>query len=135
MVNEALLAPVPADLLEDAVANGLQLVAFGSMAWEFFQNLTADHACEPLDVLLYASHAGQFALGAEWGGTFLGWRDAIEAESDPSFERDLRSPLALADWSGNEEGGRWAVYWIVDNLRRLVHPIPFADLQAVDNVG
>ena len=135
VADEALLAPVPLDLLEDADEHGLRLVAFGSMAWEFFQHLTTDHPAEPLDVLIYASHAGEFTLEVAWAGTFLGWRDAIEAESDPTFEGELRSPLALSDWAGNEEGGRWAVYWIVDNLHRLERPIPFAELHLPGGKG
>jgi hypothetical protein len=62
LTDEAILAPVPADLLQDALDNGYNRVAFGSLAREFVRRLTADHGDDPLPVLLYASHADQFAL-------------------------------------------------------------------------
>jgi hypothetical protein len=132
LADEAILAPVPADLLQDALDSGYPRVAFGSMAWEFFRRLTDDHADEPLLVLLYASHADELALEVRWTGVFGGWRDAAEAERDPDFEKELRSPLARYDWAGNQEGGAWAVYWIVDGLRRLDDPIPLGDLRLPD---
>jgi hypothetical protein len=129
MSGEAILAPVPADLLKDALDNGYTRAAFGSMAWDFFRRLTEEHGDDPLPVLLYGSHEEELALEVRWAGAFAGWRDAIEAQSDPQFEQELRSPLARYDWAGNEEGGAWAVYWIVDGLHELNEPIPLGKLR------
>jgi hypothetical protein len=63
-----------------------------------------------------------------WGGTYIGWRDAGDAERDPDFEEALRSPLARHDWDGSEAGA-WAVYWLVDDLHRLAAPIPLGRLR------
>jgi hypothetical protein len=49
MTDIALLAPVPADLLEDALAEGKTTVAFGSMAWDFFRRLTEEIGSEHLE--------------------------------------------------------------------------------------
>jgi hypothetical protein len=59
------------------------------------------------------------------------WRDASKAERDPEFVEQLRSPLARYDWSGSEGGG-WAVYWIVENLRRLDEPVRLDSLRLPD---
>lgn len=126
--NVSLLAPVPSDLLEDALREGKTTVAFGSMAWDFFSRLSEEVGDDPLPAFLYASRKGEFALSVEWAATYVRWRDAIEAESDPSFT-DLRSALAGHDWEGNEDGGRWAVYWLVEGLRRLDEPIPLSDFR------
>jgi hypothetical protein len=127
--TEAILAPVPADLLQDALDNGYTRVAFGSMAWEFFRRLTDEIGDEPLLVLLYASHEKELALEVTWAGEFAGWREAAQAERDPDFEQELRSPLARYDWLGNEQGGGWAVYWIVEGLHRLEDPMPLKQLR------
>jgi hypothetical protein len=127
--DEAILAPVPAELLQDALDNGFARVAFGSMAWDFFRRLSDEVGDGQPPVLLYASHEAEFALEVTWAGRFAGWRDAAEAEGDPDFEEQLRSPLARHDWLGNEHGGAWAIYWIVDGLHRLQQPIPLGDLR------
>jgi hypothetical protein len=128
MAEVALLAPVPSDLLDDARDEGKTTVAFGSMAWDFFRQLSDEVGEEPLDAYIYASHAGELTLEASWTGKFVGWRDAIEAEGDPSF-RELRTKLALEDWAGNEEGGRWAVYWIIEDLCQLETPLKVGDVR------
>ena len=52
-----LLAPVPADLLQDASAfAGAREVAFGSRAWEVFRQLDAIRGDDPVRVWIYASH-------------------------------------------------------------------------------
>jgi hypothetical protein len=78
MGTDAILAPVPAVLLNDALDNGFRRVAFGSMAWEFFRRLSNEVATDDLPVLLYASHEEEVALEATWGGRFAGWHDASE---------------------------------------------------------
>jgi hypothetical protein len=50
MDGQAILAPVPADLLEDGLDQGYRRVAFGSMAWEFFRRLSDDVGDDPLPV-------------------------------------------------------------------------------------
>ncbi|CAN5811761.1 hypothetical protein BH24CHL6_BH24CHL6_02850 [soil metagenome] len=94
MSDEAILAPVPADLLQDALDNGFARVAFGSMAWDFFRRLSDEVGDEQLPVLLYASHETEFALEVAWAGGFAGWRDAAEAEGDPDFKDRDASELA-----------------------------------------
>ncbi len=128
MADQSVLAPVPADLLQDALDEGFSRVAFGSMNWDFFRTLGDDCAGERVPVLLYASHDTEIALEAKWAAEFVEWRDASKAERDPEFVEQLRSPLARHDWSGSGGGG-WAVYWIVENLRRLDEPIRLGSLR------
>ncbi len=73
--------------------------------------------------------ANEAILAPAAAGTFVEWKDAADAQRDPGFEAALRSPLARYDWAGNEQGGAWAVYWIVDGLRRLDEPIPLGSLR------
>lgn len=129
MPTEAILAPVPADLLADAVSSGMTRVAFGSNAYEFFHGLTRDHGDERFRVLLYASHDAEASLEIRWEGLLEGWVRAEEAARDPAFEETLRSPLSRFDWSGSFEGGAWALYWIVDELPPLADPIPIGSLR------
>ena len=131
MTDIGLLAPVPSDLLEDAIKEGKTTVAFGSMAWDFFRRLSDEVGDEPLPAFLYASWKEESALSVEWAATYIMWRDAIEAESDPAFA-EQRSSLAGHDWEGNDEGGRWAVYWIVEGLSRLDKPIPLSEFRLPD---
>lgn len=128
---DALLAPVPEVLLEDALQEGKTTVAFGSMAWDFFRRMTEEIGVERLPAFIYASNKDEFALAVEWTATYVGWLDAMEAEGDPAFV-DLRSSLAKFDWAGNEDGGRWAVYWIVEGLHKLDEPIPLSEFRLPD---
>lgn len=61
VADEALRAPVPADLREDALKQGMTSVAFGSMARDFFRHVREELGGQPLIALIYGSHAGEFA--------------------------------------------------------------------------
>ncbi len=111
-----LLAPVPADLLQDASAiAGEREVAFGSRTWEVFRDLDAIRGGDPVRVWIYASHDPEQPLPptATWTGRYVRHLESTGG-AHPEGDRH-RSPKALLE----QDIAYWTVYWHVDNLLRL----------------
>jgi hypothetical protein len=111
-----LLAPVPADLLQDAsaFANDGE-VAFGSRAWEVFRELDFIRGDRPVRVWIYASHDPERPLPptVTWAARYVRHIESIGG-AHPEGKR-YRSERALLE----QDIAYWAVYWHVDNLRQL----------------
>ncbi len=121
--NIALLAPVPeGPLLEGRrVCEAKGKVAFGSRAWEVFRSLDTMREGMPVDVYMYASHAGSLEKVVSWQGRYVRHVEGVDGKHPDG--RKFRSRLALEDGSG-----WWAVFWEVEGLHPIAH-ISTADLR------
>lgn len=114
----ALLAPVPIMHLESGLETVQQYgrVAFGSMAWERFDTLSAMLQGGPCQVFIYASHGQPAPVPhVTWVATYLRW-----VESRNGAHRDglkYRPKSTFNDPSDNL--GHWAIFWEVTDLRKL----------------
>jgi hypothetical protein len=112
-----LLAPVPLDHLVDGVdVCRLQgKVAFGTRAWESFQDLK-NEAGEGAPVLIYASHAKE-NLGPviTWTARFAGW---VEAVGGGHPDGDLFRPPST-QLGDEDRSGYWFGFWEVTDLCHL----------------
>jgi len=118
MSNVALLAPVPLIHLTDGalVCEGKGKVAFGSRAWEVFRELDRTRIGEPVDVLIYASHANADGPAAvTWRGKYIGH---VEAKHGTHPEGMQYRPPSTAEHS-SDNLGYWAVFWEVTDLHEL----------------
>jgi hypothetical protein len=120
----ALLAPVPLDILESALQTDTPdgQISFGTRAWELFHKLDKSRAGMPVDVYIYASHAGGLFDGkASWHARY------IRLEPEKHKAEPYRPSLAAQtdNWQGE-------VYWIVERLRRMeaAEHIPVTDFTA-----
>lgn len=110
----ALLTPVPLvhllDGLEVCEAEGK--VAFGSNAWELFEDLDRTREGMPVDVFIYASRSPE-PLGnvASWTARYVGYirRENASAQAIPR-------PPSTAEEDAEHY---WAGYWLAIDLRRL----------------
>ncbi|MDO9556171.1 MAG: hypothetical protein Q7J82_01105 [Coriobacteriia bacterium] len=119
----ALLAPVPADLLEEGerMCEVKGKVAFGTRAWELFRRLDDMRDGLPVDVYFYASHSDTLDRVVSWRGRYVGHVEGVDGKHPAG--RRYRSPLALNDGSG-----WWAVFWEVKDLHQI-DPIPTANFR------
>ncbi len=106
----ALLAPVPLDILVSALETYTPAgqIAFGTRDWELFDKLDKSRMKMPVDVYIYASHAGgSFEGKATWHAKY------VRLEPDRHEAKPYRPMLAAQTdvWEGE-------VYWIVERLRR-----------------
>lgn len=112
-----LLAPVPESHLTagEEVCREQGKVAFGSRAWEVFRELENqdDHG---LPVLIYASHS-ELRAGptVTWIATYAGH---VESRGGAHPDGDRYRPSS-ATGSGEDGAAFWAVFWEVNDLRRL----------------
>jgi hypothetical protein len=106
----ALLAPVPLVHLESALQTETpnRQHAFGTKAWEVFNELDERRAAQPVDVYIYESHPdGSFTGRATWHARYL------RLEFDTQKANPYRPSSTEADTFQGE------VYWIVEKLRRM----------------
>jgi len=124
----ALLAPVPAVFLPegaDLCANPRKgKVAFGSSAWELFEELDKERDGLPVLVLIYASHTDSHAPLATWSGYYVGYVRGVGGAHPDG--RKIRPVTAVQD--GDEEGP-WALYWEVADLKPMDAPVPIGGLR------
>lgn len=125
----ALLAPVPLEHLVAGKkkADEVGRVAFGSGAWEVFRKLDALRKGMPVDVYIYASD------DADGRNSEVSWRARyichVEGEMGAHPDGMLYRPESTTKYPGDNRG-HWAVFWEVENLRRLAKDqrMPLADL-------
>ncbi|MFN7994870.1 MAG: hypothetical protein U0Q18_14790 [Bryobacteraceae bacterium] len=120
----ALLAPVPRCHLESALeAETPEMrLAFGTKAWELFNELDQKRAGLPVDVYIYESHSeGSFESRATWHARY------VHLETDRQNANPYRPKSTVSDTFEGE------VYWIVEGLRRMQpnEYIPVADFTAL----
>jgi hypothetical protein len=113
-----LLAPVPAAHLIDGkdVCSAEGQVAFGSRAFDVFQELDALRQGVPIEAFMYASHQPERIGGAKvsWRARYVGSASALGDGSHPEGHR-YRPP---STWP--EDGMKyWWLFWHVTDLREL----------------
>ena len=115
----ALLAPVPEEHLIDGqeVAKAAGRVAFGSRAWELFRKLDSLRKGMPVDVYIYASAPAskdaEFAVS--WRARYIRHVDSLGGAHPDGM---LYRPSSTKRYA-NDNSGYWAVFWEVEDLRRL----------------
>jgi hypothetical protein len=116
----ALLAPVPRVHLESALETQTPdgQAAFGTRAWELFNDLDQRRAGLPVDVYIYESHSeGSFEGKVTWHARY------VRLEPDRHKAKPYRPKSTETDTFEGE------VYWTVEWLRRMQpnEHIPVAD--------
>ena len=129
----ALLAPVPEEhLLSGAVVCATEgKVAFGSRAWQVFRRLDEMRSGVPVDVYLYASHAGPGGPPlVTWHSRYVRHMDSV---GGAHLEGMRYRPPSTAKYE-NDNAKHWAVFWEVEDLRELGpgERIPIKDLCGLD---
>lgn len=119
----ALLAPVPRCHLESALEaeNPEMRSAFGTTAWELFNELDQRRGGLPVDVYIYESHSeGSFESSATWHARYV------------YLEPERHKAKAYRPKSTESDTFEGEVYWIVEGLRRMQpnEHIPVADFTA-----
>ena len=130
----ALLAPVPLVHLESAqrVAERVPYVAFGSMKWEFFQEVDAARRSQPVHALLYPSHdedRAEFSYKVGWLGWYIG-SSSDQSEKHADEKAGRRPPTAIGD--ERDTPSFWAVFWRVARLTRIP-PQKWVEIRALNN--
>jgi len=114
----ALLAPVPLEHLLSSVEKlaEAEKVAFGSRAWEVFRDLDVSRRGAPVPVLFYASHDGaSYPPMVSWTARYL---RHVEGRGGAHPEGMTFRPSSTAKYR-KDNSGHWAVFWEVDDLRKL----------------
>jgi hypothetical protein len=118
----ALLAPVPLKHLE----SGEKMkgpVAFGSLAYELFLRLDKLRGNDDVDVYIYASHSGGHDSEVSWHARYVGF---VRSESGFHPNPKHRPESTLTDTPDS------ALFWEVEDLKRLESPIWIGKLTGVD---
>ena len=116
----ALLAPVPLiHLVSGETMKGL--VAFGSRAYKLFLKLDELRGSDVTDVYIYASHSG--------GSPVVSWKAryvrSVPAESGV-YPKHLENPRPSSTFTDTPDS---AVFWVVEDLKRLKLPTPIGELR------
>lgn len=117
-VSVGLLAPVPLEHLQSGqeVCEREGRVAFGSNAWQVFEQLDGSLQKTGCDALICASHSEAFgAPTVTWAATYL--RTVRSRGGAHPDGMKLRPPTTVQYASDNT--GHWAVFWEVTDLRPL----------------
>lgn len=121
MLDFALLAPVPADYLEEGCKASRETgyVSFGSQKFEFFRNLDKERGTEKVPALLYASHE-DVEIRTDFEVSYIAWyigstEDYMEKKSDEA--NGHRPESALTDY--NDKASRWPTFWRVEKLQKI----------------
>lgn len=131
----AILAPVPEMHLisaKETIAKSIEessdeiKVAFGSMAFEVFQQIEERRQGRFVEVLIYASHSADQPLKsvASWRGLYMGYVNSRNGRYPGN--KKFRPPSTSTDTP------TWAVFWELRELELLEKPIPIASLKGVD---
>lgn len=119
MSSIALLAPVPWIHLEDGedTCRSEGMVAFGSRAWELFQELDALRNGTKVPAYIYASHgADAQALAVTWAGQYVG---RVSSEHGKHPDPRLRPPSTHEEDEVFDLNTSWTLFWHVQDLHRL----------------
>lgn len=119
MPSIALLAPVPLIHLQDGERTCRRegVVAFGSRAWELFQELDALRGGADVPVYIYASHDPDAeVLAVTWAGDYVG---RVSAEHGKHPDPRLRPPSTREEDEVFDLQTSWALFWHVRGLHRL----------------
>ena len=115
----ALLAPFPRAHLEDGedTCRSEGMVAFGSRAWELFQELDALRDGAAVPVYIYASQDTKTeALEVTWTGQYVG---RVSSEHGKHPDPRLRPPATREEDEVFDLKSSWVLFWHVKGLRRL----------------
>jgi hypothetical protein len=119
----ALLASVPLIYLEDG-AKMKGRVAFGSRSYELFLKLEELRGNDDVDVYIYASHSGgRHDAKVSWHARYVGF---VRSDSGIHTNPKHRPPSTMTDTPDS------AVFWEVEDLKRLEPPIRIGELRGVD---
>ncbi|MDZ8049916.1 MAG: hypothetical protein RMX68_033915 [Aulosira sp. ZfuVER01] len=131
----AILAPVPEmhllsaletiDKLESELSDETIKVAFGSMAFEVFRKADELRGDKEVEVLIYASDCIDQPLNSEasWQALYIGHANSRNGRY-PGKSKFRPSSTAT-------DKPTWAVFWEVQQLKRLKTPIAIATLKAL----
>ncbi|OUL34233.1 hypothetical protein BV372_14375 [Nostoc sp. T09] len=131
----AILAPVPEihllsaletiDKLENELSDEIIKIAFGSMAFEVFRKADELRGDKEVEVLIYASQSLDQPLNSEasWQGLYIGHANSRNGRYPGKSK--FRPPSTATDKP------TWAVFWEVQELKRLKSPIAIASLKAL----
>jgi hypothetical protein len=115
----ALLAPVPEEHLVSAldVVRKHKKVAFGSRAWQVFQQIDELRGNAPINVLIYASDSSvlQSPPKVSWRAKYIGQK---EAKGGAHPDGMTYRPLSTTQYPGDNKG-HWVIFWEVCDLVRL----------------
>ncbi|BAY07718.1 hypothetical protein [Calothrix sp. NIES-2098] len=131
----AILAPVPEmhllsaletmEKLDSELSDETIKVAFGSMAFEVFRKADELRAGKEVEVLIYASDCIDQPLNSEasWQGLYIGHTNS----------RNGRYPgkSKFRPASTATDKPTWAIFWELQELKRLKTPIAIASLKAL----
>jgi hypothetical protein len=118
MSDVALLAPVPLVHLSDGVGvcRKRGKVAFGSRAWEVFNEIKEIRQGKPIDVLIYASLANTDGPATvTWKAQYI---DFVEGKNGAHPQGMMFRPSSTDEHS-SDNFGHWAVFWEVQDLQKL----------------
>lgn len=119
MPSIALLAPVPRIHLEagELTCRSEGMVAFGSRAWELFQELDALRDGYAVPVYIYACHGtDEDALEVTWAGEYVG---RVSSQYGRHPDPRLRPPSARKEDEVFDLNSSWVLFWHVKALRKL----------------
>lgn len=116
MTNHSLLAPIPADHLEEAIqiSQDKEFVLFGSEAFDVLEKTPVG-----AKLLIYVSHDDAEPV-VRIGGTYEGYEgNPVEMRR---LEREGYRPPST-------HGEKWALYWKAAGLEVLEQPVPLGEIQ------
>ncbi|MBV7380586.1 hypothetical protein [Maritimibacter dapengensis] len=114
----ALLAPVPEEHLISALdtQKSAGKVAFGSNAWQVFNELREIAGDQEIDVYIYASDSRKFGPPkVRWTARYLGHVDSKNGAHPSGM---TYRPTSTEQYDADNRG-HWAVFWEVDSLVEL----------------
>lgn len=116
----AILAPIPEEHLHEGarVCTEKGKVAFGSRAWQVFQEVDRERGVQPVEVLIYPSHpltGGRSKAIATWRALYIG---SVNAKRGAHPDGMTYRPASTNKYE-TDNSGYWALFWEVGNLRSV----------------